>query len=319
MLNAVRLQRVVRCPPERLFRSLVDPHPMAESLPPQGFVAQVHSIDPRVGGSHRVSFTNLNPGTSHSFGATYTKIVPNKRTRYTHRLHDPNLPGEMHATISLRKLTTGADLTIVPEGIPEQLPPVLCCLGWKESLSMLLAPVEPGDHRGSILSSHGVPPMMSPPQKQHEWLKSLVGDWQFSTSCEAGPGQPPLKATGTERVRALGDLWIVCEGRSTMPDGTPMESVMTLGFDPVKQRFVGTWIGSPMAHMFIYEGQLDATGNILPLNTTGPSFTDPAKTSHYQDIIERKSDTFRSLTSKLRLDDGSWQHFMSAEYRRAGR
>lgn len=161
--------------------------------------------------------------------------------------------------------------------------------------------------------------MQGTPGPEHAWLKRFLGDWTFESSCDAGPSQPAIKASGTERVRALGDLWIVCEGRSTMPDGTPMESVMIVGFDPVRRKFVGNWVGSPMTHMFIYEGTLDPATNTLPLDTTGPSFTDPAKTAHYQDVLQLKSDHVRTLNARLRLDDGSWQHFMTAEYRRVQR
>ncbi len=159
------------------------------------------------------------------------------------------------------------------------------------------------------------------PTKFHQWLMQLVGSWQFESVAEMGPDQPPMKATGRETVRAIGDLWIVAEGEGEMPGGGLMKSVMTLGYDPLRAKFVGTWIGSPMAHMFVYEGELaDAAGNTparLPLTTLGPSFADPTKMATYQDVLELHPDGQRMLYAQLLGDDGNWQQFMTATYRRA--
>lgn len=166
--------------------------------------------------------------------------------------------------------------------------------------------------------------MFSPATAQHEWLKNFVGEWRFEAECVMGPGQPPSKSTGTETVRMLGYLWLICEGRGAMPGGGEMSSIMTLGFDPARNRFVGTWVGSPMTHLFIYEGELEVLKGpdgkstfVLPLNTTGPSFTDPARTARYQDVLELHPDGRRMLHSQVLGDDGKWTRFMSAVYTRA--
>jgi uncharacterized protein YndB with AHSA1/START domain len=141
--NTVRLHRVLRAPAERVYRAFLDADAMVKWLPPHGFTGKVHQIDARVGGSHRMSFTNLGTGKSHSFGGTYIELTPNERIRYTDRFDDPNLPGEMQVTVSLRKVLCGTELTIVQEGIPAAIPVEFCYAGWQESLALLAQLVEP--------------------------------------------------------------------------------------------------------------------------------------------------------------------------------
>ena len=137
MPNAVRLHRVLLAPPERVYRAFVDADAMAKWLPPHGFTGKVHQLDARVGGSHRMSFTNFTTGQSHSFGGTYLELVPGERIVYTDAFDDPNLPGEMHVTVTLRPVFCGTELNIVQEGIPEVVPLEACYLGWQESLTLL--------------------------------------------------------------------------------------------------------------------------------------------------------------------------------------
>lgn len=141
--GTVRLHRVLRAPAERVYKAFLDPDAMAKWLPPHGFTGKVHQMDARVGGGYRMSFTNFSTGKSHSFGGTYTELTPNERLRYTDRFDDPNLPGEMNVTITLRKVLCGTELTIVQEGIPAVIPAEMCYLGWQESLTMLAHLVEP--------------------------------------------------------------------------------------------------------------------------------------------------------------------------------
>jgi Protein of unknown function (DUF1579) len=154
------------------------------------------------------------------------------------------------------------------------------------------------------------------PQKEHLWLEKLVGEWSFETECIMGPGQPPSTHAGTEAVRSMGGVWFLCEGRGDMPGGGTATTLMTLGYDQAKKRYVGTFIGSMMTNLWLYEGQLDASGKILTLDTDGPSFTEPGKTAKYQDIIEIKSDNHRVLSSQALGEDGKWHRFMTANYRR---
>jgi hypothetical protein len=158
--------------------------------------------------------------------------------------------------------------------------------------------------------------MNAEPQKEHQWLQKLVGDWSFENECIVGPDQPPLKHTGTESVRSIGGLWTIGEGTGPGPDGSEMKSIMTLGYDPQAKRFVGTFIASMMTYLWIYSGSLDAAGKVLTLNAEGPDFSGGPNMVKYQDIIEFVSDDHRTLKSQLLGLDGKWNHFMTAHYRR---
>ncbi len=140
--NTVRLHRVLRAAPERAYRAFLDPDAMVKWLPPNGFTGKVHKMDARVGGSHRMSFTNFTTGQGHAFGGEYQELVPNERIRYTDRFDDPNLPGEMQVTVTLKKVSVGTELNIVQEGIPAAIPLEACYLGWQESLILLAKLVE---------------------------------------------------------------------------------------------------------------------------------------------------------------------------------
>jgi hypothetical protein len=154
------------------------------------------------------------------------------------------------------------------------------------------------------------------PQAEHTWLQRLVGEWTMEGECSMGPDQPPMKSTGTETTTSVGELWTMGKGDGGMPNGEPCTTFMTLGYDPVQKRFVGTFIGSMMTHMWIYNGSLDASGKILTLDTEGPDFSGGTGMVAYQDIIEFKSDDHRVLSSQLKDKDGNWQHFMTANYYR---
>lgn len=143
MPSTIRLHRVLRATPERVYRAFIDPDAMAKWLPPNGFTGKVHHLDARVGGSYRMSFTNFTTGQSHAFGGKYLELLPNERLRYTDQFDDPNLPGEMRTTISLREVSCGTELTVVQEGLPEVIPVEMCYLGWQESLQQLAQLVEP--------------------------------------------------------------------------------------------------------------------------------------------------------------------------------
>jgi uncharacterized protein YndB with AHSA1/START domain len=140
--NTVRLHRVMRATPERIYRAFLDPDAMAKWLPPNGFTGKVHQLDAKAGGIYKMSFTNFTTGTSHSFGGTYLELTPNERLRYTDKFDDPNLPGEMETTISLKQVFCGTELNITQEGIPAAIPAEACYLGWQESLALLAKLVE---------------------------------------------------------------------------------------------------------------------------------------------------------------------------------
>ena len=140
--NTIRLHRVLRAPPESVYRAFLDAGAMAKWLPPNGFTCKVHQMDPKVGGTYKVSFTNFTTGKSHSFGGTYSQLTPNERICYTDKFDDPNLPGEMQTTIELKKVSCGTELNVVQAGVPAAIPAEACYLGWQESLVLLAKLVE---------------------------------------------------------------------------------------------------------------------------------------------------------------------------------
>ena len=140
--NTIRLHRVLTAPPERVYRAFLDPAAMVKWLPPNGFTGTVHHLEAKVGGTYKMSFTNFSTGNSHSFGGEYVELVPNERIVNTDRFDDPNMPGEMRNTITLKKVSVGTELNIVQEGVPAVIPAEACYLGWQESLTLLKQLVE---------------------------------------------------------------------------------------------------------------------------------------------------------------------------------
>jgi uncharacterized protein YndB with AHSA1/START domain len=143
MPNTVRLHRVLASKPEKVYRAFIEPDAMAKWLPPNGFTGTVHHSEPKTGGSYRMSFRNFTTGHSHSFGGTYVELVPGERLRYTDKFEDPNLPGEILVTVTLKKVSMGTEVHIVQEGLPDVIPVEACYLGWQESLRNLARLVEP--------------------------------------------------------------------------------------------------------------------------------------------------------------------------------
>ena len=140
--NTVHFHRVLRTSPEKVYRAFLDADAMAKWLPPNGFTCKVHHLDAKVGGTYKMSFTNFTTGHSHSFGGEFLELVPNERIRHTDRFDDPNLPGQMQTTVSLKKVSCGTEITVVQEGIPTAIPVEACYLGWQESLTLLAKLVE---------------------------------------------------------------------------------------------------------------------------------------------------------------------------------
>ena len=141
--NTVRLHRVLRSTPEKVYRAFLEADAMAKWLPPYGFTCKVHHLDAKVGGTFKMSFTNFGTGNSHSFGGTYLELVPHERIRYTDKFDDPNLKGEIHVTVQLKKVLCGTEVNIEQSGIPAVIPAEMCYLGWQESLAQLAKLVEP--------------------------------------------------------------------------------------------------------------------------------------------------------------------------------
>jgi hypothetical protein len=150
---------------------------------------------------------------------------------------------------------------------------------------------------------------------EHQWLQRMVGEWTYEMEAEAEPGQPPFRDTGPESVRALGESWVICEATGATPEGAQATSIMSIGYDPDRGRFQGTFISSMMTYLWIYDGELDATGNVLTIDAEGPSYTGEGMMK-YRDTIEIDGHDHRVQTSSYLGEDGSWHHFMTTHYRR---
>ena len=157
--------------------------------------------------------------------------------------------------------------------------------------------------------------MKSEPQREHRWLDKLLGDWTYETECIMGPDQVSMKTAGRETVRSLGGLWVICEAEGSLPDGAISQTVITLGYDPAKKRFLGTFVASMMSSLWVYDGALDESERLLTLDCEGPSFSGEG-ISKYQDIVECVSNDHRIMRSQLLGPDGKWIQFMVAHYRR---
>lgn len=158
--------------------------------------------------------------------------------------------------------------------------------------------------------------MHAEPQQEHQWLHKLMGEWTCVAECMMGPDQPLSQFTSRESVRSIGGLWVVCEAHGEMPGGGMATTVMTLGYDPMRKRYVGTFLGSMMSNLWVYDGTLDAAGKVLTLDTEGPNVAVEGELAKYQDMIEIISDDQRVLSSQMQNEDGTWHRFMTAHYRR---
>jgi hypothetical protein len=154
------------------------------------------------------------------------------------------------------------------------------------------------------------------PTREHVWLRKFVGDWTYEMEAAMEPGKPPVKMTGNEHIRPLGEIWVQGQGESQMLDGSPATTMVTLGYDSFTKRFVGTWLGTMMAHLWIYDGELSADERTLTLNSEGPSMSDFSKRANYRDVHEFKNDNLRTLTAFMQGEDGQWTQFMQMDYHR---
>ena len=159
------------------------------------------------------------------------------------------------------------------------------------------------------------PPQMPPPVKEHEWLKKFLGEWDSDVEVIMAPGQPAIKGKSTESARSIGGFWIVSEGKGEMM-GMPFASVLTLGYDPDKKKYIGTWVDSMASFLWTYTGTVDPTGKILTLETEGPSPTKPGKNAKFREVTEFKSNDHRVFTSSIQQDDGTWHTMLTVHARR---
>lgn len=316
---ALEITRVLDAPPDRVFRAWTDPGQVRRWWGPAGFSTPHCAMDLRPGGAWHICMRSPE-GRDYWSKGVYQEIVPGDRIVTTDFFSDEagnrvppsqygmpaDWPDEAVMTVTFRPEGDGRTRLSVSQGVPELLARESGAVqGWSETLDRLAA----------VVASPATPcPFTAEPQAEHRWLQRLVGEWTSEVQAIMEPGQPPATMRGTESVRSLGGLWVMGEGHGGAADGEPMTSIITLGFDPAKGRFVGSFVASMMTHQWLYEGTLD--GNVLTLDTEGPDFSAEGRTARYQDIVEVVDDDHRMLRSRMLGQDGQWREVMTAHYRR---
>jgi hypothetical protein len=260
-------------------------------------------------------------GTVYPMSGTFREIKEPSRIVFMAVAEDadgtPHLESLTTVTFEDNGSKTKLTVTAHAFGLSAAAPQMLAGMdaGWSQTLDRLGSKLTGEDMTDTITETADCS-MMAKPQQEHEWLQQLVGEWDFEGECMMGPDQPPMKNTGTCTTRSLGGLWFLCEGSGEMPGGGMMNSIITLGYDPQKQRYVGNFIASMMTHMWLYEGTRDASGKVLTLDTEGPSMTGDGTMASYQDIVTIESKDHWILSSRAKGPDGQWMNFMTAHYRR---
>lgn len=315
----VTISHIFDAPPAAVFKAWTEPEQVMHWWGPNGFTTPVCKIDLRPGGAWHYCMRSPE-GRDYWSKGIYGEIIEPERIVSTDFFSDKDgnkiqptyygmgadWPAEMQVTVTFAAQDGKTKLT-VQQSVPESLAKSAGAIeGWAQSLDRLAA---------HLTRTQSLCPMTAEPQKEHLWLQKFVGEWISDAEATMTPGQPPETFTGTESVRSIGGLWVQGEGRGEMPGGGTMTTILTFGYDPQKAKYVGTFIGSMMTHLWLYEGSLDAAGQILTLDTEGPHFA-TGQAVKFRDVVEFKSDDHRVMTSSMLDDNGRWQQFMTAHYRR---
>jgi uncharacterized protein YndB with AHSA1/START domain len=314
--------RRLAAPRELVWKAFTEPERLKRWWGPKGFSCPDAKVDLRPGGLFH--YRLVSPDGQELWGRfVYREIAAPVRLDYVMSFSDaaggvtrhpwaPDWPLESLSTITLSEADGGTEVTVAwaahnaaeAERRTFDESHESMRHGWAGTFEQLAA----------YLAEAGseAPSMHAGPQAEHEWLQRLVGEWRFAADAGGEPGH--ANAEGRESVRPLGDLWVLLEGEAQMPGGGPMRSLMTLGYDPAKGHFVGTFVASMMTHLWVYEGVLDEAGRVLTLDCEGPNFATGGM-SRYQDIITLDGDS-RTLAARMLGEDGEWREIMRAEYRR---
>jgi uncharacterized protein YndB with AHSA1/START domain len=308
--HLLAMTRRVPVAPEEAFAAWATPERVRQFWGPAGMAVTDCAIDLRVGGTHRVV---LRDWEGVEFDITTAIEAVEAPNRLVIRMIEGGgcdaLVGAT-ATIAFLPDEAGTRLEITwrhPTAEMLEAHRAICEKSWGEMLDKFTA---------HLVQPAGLCPGAAPPSAEHGWLHRLLGTWSYESEVAGPPGGPPMRATGVERVRSLGGYWVVGEsegGCPGMPAGARM--VITMGWDAGAGVFRGTWVGSMMPHMFVYEGRLSEDGRSLALDSEGPSF-DGTGTSRYRDIVEMRGDDHRVLTCQVQGADGAWTTFMTSHFRR---
>jgi uncharacterized protein YndB with AHSA1/START domain len=302
------MARIIPAPPAAVFAAWVEPEQVKAWWGPYGMTTPECAVDLRPGGVHRTLMRD-------AAGQAYPNHMAIDAVEAPHRL-------------VLRVLEEGScplvgatgTILFAPDGDATRLE-----VRWRHpTAEMRAAHQAMGFAKGwgetlDKLTAHLVRPVAAcpgstMPEPQHGWLHRLLGEWSFESEC-VGPNGEAMRASGVERVRTLGGYWVVGESEGEMPGGGPARWIVSMGYDPVARRFRGSFIGSMMAHMFVYDGQLAEDGQALILDTEGPAMTGEG-TARYRDVVRMEGDDARSVTSEVQGVDGRWTTFMTARFRR---
>jgi uncharacterized protein YndB with AHSA1/START domain len=306
--NALRATRRIPATPEAVFAAWTDPAQVKAWFGPRGMTIDEASVDLRAGGLHH----------------TVMRDAAGKTWRNPMVIEQVEAP-----RLLVLRVPSGSDCPVVgsvgtlrftPEGAGTRLEVAWhhpteeqraqheamgFAKGWGETLDKLTA----------HLIRPAACPMATPATIEHGWLHRLLGEWEYESECSMGPDGPPMKARGRESVRSLGGYWVIGEGEGEMPGGGHARWIVTMGFDAKAGRFRGSWVGSMMGHMFVYDGALSEDGRTLTLENEGPSFTGEG-TARYRDIVEMVDDDTRILASEVQGEDGGWTRFMTGRFTR---
>jgi len=308
----VTLTRVFDAPRSLVFKLWTEPKHLAKWWGPKSFTNPVCEVDARPGGAIRIVMRAPN-GVDYPMTGSFREIVAPERLVFTTVAEDASGGRLIEGLTTVTFAEHGGKTTVTVHARAVALVPIAEQMikgmdaGWTQSLEKLADLVQ--------ATCQGA--MKVEPQQEHAWLKQLVGEWTYESTLPAEPGQSSPIWKGSETVRSLGDLWVIADGQGEMPGGATGTTMMTLGYDPQRKQFVGTWIGSMMTHLWRYEdGALDAAGRVLTLNAEGPSMSGDGTMAKYQDVIELKSDDHRTLSARILRSDGTWHQFMTVHYRR---
>jgi uncharacterized protein YndB with AHSA1/START domain len=303
------MTRIIAAAPDDVFAAWTQPERVKAWFGPRNMTCPEAEVDLRVGGLHRTTMRDAD-------GKDYPNPMVIEAVEAPRRLvlrvpegSSCPLPGAVGTLLFLPDpLGTRFEVRWdhPTEAMRRQHEEMGFAQGWGETIDKL----------GAHVAAPGDCPFAAPPTVDHGWLQRLLGEWRFETECVM-PGGEVAKASGVERVRALGAYWAVGESEGGMPGGGDARWIVTLGYDPAARRFRGTFVGSMMAHMFVYDGALEADGRTLTLDTEGPAMDGPGM-ARFQDIVEMIGDDQRTLTSRVQGADGSWTQIMSSRFQRIG-
>ena len=303
------MTRLIPASPEAVFAAWTQPEQVQRWFGPRGMTCPACEIDLRAGGLHR---TLMRDWDGKEFPNPMIIEAVEAPSRLVLRVPEGSacpLPGAAGTLLFLPD-PAGTRFEVRWDHPTQEMRnqhEEMFFKGWGETIDKLTA---------HLLTPAAACPSGQPPTADHGWLHRMLGEWRYESECSMGPGQPTAKAKGTERVRSLG-YWVVGESEGEMPGGGPARWIISMGWDPVSQRFRGTFIGSMMPHMFVYDGWLEADGRTLMLEAEGPSMTGEG-TALYRDSVEMVGDDTRILRSAVKAPDGTWTTFMTGHFQRIG-